>query len=71
MQSFPFTLADLESVPVTVVLQSEALNAALALGAEITEIAERLETAKTKGMKDAMRRRALRMKAARFNAIPM
>jgi hypothetical protein len=43
-------------------------SAADAEGAVITE---RLETAKIKGIKDAMRRRALRMKAARCNAIPM
>jgi hypothetical protein len=37
----------------------------------MTEIAESVETAKTKGINEATKRRALRMKAARFNAIPM
>jgi hypothetical protein len=44
---------------------------AFAEGAVITEIAESVETAKTKGIKEATKRRALRMKVARFNAIPM
>jgi hypothetical protein len=44
---------------------------ALALGAVTTEIAESVETAKTRGMNEATKRRALRMKVARFNAIPM
>ena len=51
-------------VAVTFVLAS-------ATGAVATEIAERVETAKTKGIKDATRRRALRMKTARFTAIPV
>jgi hypothetical protein len=44
---------------------------ALALGAVTIEIAESVETAKTKGINEATKRRALRMKAAQFNAIPM
>jgi hypothetical protein len=69
MQSFPFATA-VAVKPETVGVQS-ASERARARGAEITEIAERLEIAKIKGIKDATRRRALRMKAARFNAIPM
>jgi hypothetical protein len=44
---------------------------AFAEGAVITEIAASVETAKTKGIKEATKRRALRMKVARFSAIPM
>jgi hypothetical protein len=44
---------------------------AFAEGAVTIEIAESVETAKTKGMNEATKRRALRMKVARFNAIPM
>jgi hypothetical protein len=44
---------------------------AFAEGAVIIEIAESAETAKTKGINEATKRRALRMKVARFNAIPM
>jgi hypothetical protein len=36
-----------------------------------TEIPDSVETAKTKGINEATKRRALRMKVARFNAIPM
>ena len=55
-------LAGLDSLPETAV-------AAFALGAVTTEIAERLETAKTKGNNEETKRRALRMKTARFTAI--
>jgi hypothetical protein len=57
--------------PVTVGAQFASDKEATASGAVTTEIAERLETAKIKGVKEATRRRALRMKAARFNAISM
>ena len=69
MQSFPLAIA-LAVKPETVGVQS-AFVRALAGAAVNTEIAERLETAKIKGIEDATRRRALPMKAARFNAIPM
>jgi hypothetical protein len=49
----------------------EPAVAACADGAETIEIAENVETAKTKGINEATKRRALRMKAARLNAIPM
>jgi hypothetical protein len=69
MQSFP--LATVLAVnPETVGVQS-AFVRALAGAAVNTEIAERLETAKIKGIEDATRRRALRMKTARFRAIPV
>jgi hypothetical protein len=56
----------------TVWAQSETVSMfAFAIGAETIEIAESVETAKTKGINEATKRRALRMKAARFNAIPM
>jgi hypothetical protein len=71
MQSFPFKVADRASVLVTVVLQSESLKAAFALGAVTIEIAESVETAKTKGINEATKRRALRMKSARLTAIPI
>jgi hypothetical protein len=69
MQSFPLATA-LAVNPETVGVQSVFVRA-LAGAAVNTDIAERLETAKIRGIKDATRRRALRMKAARFNAIPM
>jgi hypothetical protein len=49
----------------------EPAVAACADGAVTIEIAESVETAKIKGINEATKRRALRMKAARFNAIPM
>ena len=47
------------------------IDTAFAEGAVTIEIAESVETAKTKGVNEATKRRAVRMKAARFNAIPM
>jgi hypothetical protein len=69
MQSFSLATA-VAVTPETVGVQS-AFDSAFALGAVTTEIAESVETAKTKGIKEATKRRALRMKVARFNAIPM
>jgi hypothetical protein len=57
--------------PVTVGVQSAFVRVAFALGAVTTEIAESVDTAKTKGINEATKRRALRMKAVRLNAIPM
>ena len=56
----------------TVWAQSETVSMfAFALGAVITEIAERVETAKTKDMNEEMESRNPRMKVARLVAIPM
>jgi hypothetical protein len=44
---------------------------AFASGGETTEIAESVETAKTKGKNEETKRRALRMKLARLAAIPV
>jgi hypothetical protein len=68
-QSFPLAIA-LAVNPETVGVQS-AFVRALAGAAVNTEIAERLETAKTKGKNEETRRRALRMKTALFTAIPV
>jgi hypothetical protein len=68
-QSFPTAFADAVN-PETVGVQLLSVKAS-ALGAVTTEIAESVETAKTKGINEATKRRALRMKVARFNAIPM
>jgi hypothetical protein len=68
-QSFPTATAEAVT-PDTVGAQS-ALDNAFAEGAVTTEIAESVETAKTKGINEATKRRALRMKVARLVAIPM
>jgi hypothetical protein len=51
-------------------VQSEFVNARVG-GAVTTEIAESVETAKTKGKNEDTKRRALRMKTALFTAIPV
>jgi hypothetical protein len=57
--------------PVTVGAQFASDKEAAASGAVTTEIAESVETAKTKGKKEETIRRALRMKTALFTAIPV
>jgi hypothetical protein len=69
MQSLPEATA-LAVIPETVGVQS-AFDNAFAEGAVTIEIAERVETAKTKGINEATKRRALRMKLARLAAIPV
>jgi hypothetical protein len=68
-QSFPLAIA-LAVNPETVGVQS-AFVRALAGAAVNTEIADSVETAKTKGKNEETKRRALRMKKARFTAIPV
>jgi hypothetical protein len=68
MQSFPLATA-LAVTEETVGAQLASVSAAFALGAKTTEMAESVETAKTRGKKEETKRRNLRMKTARFTAI--
>jgi hypothetical protein len=67
MQSFPLATA-VAVTPETVGVQSAFANA-FAVGAETIEIAESVETAKTKGKNEETKRRALRMKVTRLAPI--
>jgi hypothetical protein len=57
--------------PVTVGAQFASDKEAAASGAVTIEIADSVETAKTNGINEATKRRALRMKPARLAAIPV
>ena len=70
-QSLPTTeTVKFPEVP-TVCAQLASVRVALALGALTTEIAESVETAKTKDMNEEMESRNPRMKVARLAAIPV
>jgi hypothetical protein len=68
MQSFPVATAATVKPEETVGAQSALLRAFAAGGATI-EIAESVETAKTKGINEATKRRALRIKVTRLAPI--